>query len=270
MTTPDQKRGPGSLDAALAYARRGWSVIPVAAKGKQPLVRWLPYQDHTADEAEIRSWFRRWPAANVGIVTGAVSGLAVLDIDPKHGGADSLAHLEQRHGALPPTLEVATGGGGRHLYFRHPGGTLHNKVGLAPGVDLRGDGGLVVAPPSIHPSGRPYLWQDDRTDLANMPDWLLRLAAGAPGGTGHPLTYWRHLVRGGVEEGERNATIASFAGHLLWHGVDSTVVLELLLCWNAVRCRPPLSDDEVASVVASITRLHERKDPQIGESGSGR
>ena len=258
MTTRDPKAGSNPLTAALAYARRGWSVVPIAAGAKQPLVRWLPYQDRAAGEAEIREWFGRWPKANVGIVTGAVSGLVVLDVDPKHRGADSLANLERRHGALPPTLEVATGGGGRHLYFRHPGGTLHNKVGLAPGIDLRGDGGLVVAPPSIHPSGGRYVWMEERAGISAMPDWLRRLAAGTPEGTGHPLAHWRRLVRAGVAEGERNNTIASFAGHLLWHGVDPVVVLELLLCWNAVRCRPPLPDDEVASVVASITRAHER------------
>ena len=71
-------------------------------------------------------------------------------------------------------------------------------------------------------------------------------------------SYWRHLVREGVLEGERNSTIASLSGHLLWHGVDPDVAVELLLCWNAVRCRPPLSDDEVVRTAESIVRLHRR------------
>lgn len=251
------------LDAALAYARRGWSVVPLVPRGKHPLVRWLPHQETRADEAEIRGWFERWPEANVGVVTGAVSGLVVLDVDPQHGGADSLAELERSHGALPRTLEAATGGGGRHLYFRHPGRIVHNKVGLAPGIDLRADGGLIVCPPSIHPSGRRYAWAGvggpERVLAAPLPPWLLRLATEAPGAGGHPLAHWRQLVKDGVAEGARNNTLASFAGHLLWHGVDPKVVLDLLLCWNRMRCRPPLPDDEVAGVVDSITRLHLRE-----------
>jgi hypothetical protein len=86
-------------------------------------------------------------------VTGAASDLTVLDIDPEHGGADSLAALEQRYGALPATIEAVTGGGGRHLYFAHPGGIVHNMVAIESGIDLRGDGGFVVAPPSTHPNG---------------------------------------------------------------------------------------------------------------------
>jgi hypothetical protein len=77
--------------------------------------------------------------------------------------------------------------------------------------------------------------------------------------SGHGLKYWRELIHKAVPEGTRNSTIASLAGHLLWHGVDAEVVLELLLCWNRVRCSPPLGDDEVLRTVESITRLHELK-----------
>jgi hypothetical protein len=97
-----------------------------------------------------------------------------------------------------------------------------------------------------------------------MPPWLARLAQDRPAGRGHPAAHWRELVREGVEEGQRNATIASFAGHLLWRGVDADVALELMLCWNRMRCRPPLGDEEVARVVASIARLHEERDGDDG------
>ncbi|MFO1301135.1 MAG: primase alpha helix C-terminal domain-containing protein [Burkholderiaceae bacterium] len=82
--------------------------------------------------------------------------------------------------------------------------------------------------------------------------------SGTAAHTGHPLSHWRRLVGEGVAEGARNATIASLAGHLLWHQVDPHVVLELLLSWNRQRCRPPLADDEVAATVASIARTHVR------------
>ncbi|HVM79850.1 MAG TPA: bifunctional DNA primase/polymerase [Stellaceae bacterium] len=247
-------------DAALSYARRGWSVIPIRPREKVPLLRWETYQTRRATEAEIERWFKRWGDANVGIVTGAISNLAVLDIDPKHDGAQSLRALEECHGALEPTVEAETGGGGRHFYFAYPPQGLRNRAALAPGIDLRAEGGMVVAPPSIHPSGKPYRWAKGRAPdalpPAPMPVWLLRLASGGEGGRGHSAAYWRALVRSGVEEGARNSTIASLAGHLLWHGVDPAVAAELLLCWNRVLCRPPLEDEEVERTVASIARLH--------------
>lgn len=250
------------LEAALAHARRGWSVIPLWPGDKRPLFPWAPHQHRRAEEPEIRGWFHRWPSANVGIVTGTVSSLLVVDVDPLHGGDQSLEALERAHGARPDTLAVTTGGGGSHLYFQHPGGLVHNKVGLLPGIDLRGDGGFVVAPPSVHPSGRRYAWRDPARSVdmrpAPMPPWLLRLVQEAGYRPGHTLAHWRRLVREGVPEGERNNAVASLAGHLFWHGVDATVVLDLLLCWNATRCRPPLPEDEVARTVESILRLHQR------------
>jgi len=235
-------------------------VIPVRAGDKRPLIAWQPFQERLATVDELNGWFARWPDANVGVVTGAISGLVVVDVDPRHDGDAGLAELERRHGALPDTVEAVSGGGGRHLYFAHPGGTVHNRVGLAPGVDLRGDGGLIVAPPSLHPSGRHYRWRaghgPDRIDPAPLPPWFLDTLAErsrrTPG-------YWRDLLSRGVVEGGRNDAVASLAGHLLWHGLDPDVATELLLCWNRVRCRPPLSDAEVVRTVDSISRLHQRR-----------
>ncbi|RMD78796.1 MAG: DNA primase [Gammaproteobacteria bacterium] len=236
---------------------------------KRPLVPWQSLQHHRPSPREVVRWFRRWPRANVGIVTGRISGLVVLDVDPAHGGEASLARLEEAHGPLPETVACRTGGGGRHLYFAHPGGVVRNRAGLAQGLDLRGDGGYVVAPPSVHLSGARYAWESGRSpweqELAPLPEWLRQRAAGR---RGHPVAYWRALVREGVEEGARNSTLASLTGHLLWHGVDPYVALELLLAWNRVRCRPPLPDEEVAKVVASIARLHEREE-QEGREGAG-
>lgn len=249
--------------AAFEYLRRNWSVIPIRAHDKRPAIRWLEYQHRLANEDEIQSWFKRWPDGNVGIVTGVISGLVVLDIDPKHGGDSSLDELIQEHGPLPHTIEAITGGGGRHVYFSHPGGIVRNKVGLAPGIDLRGDGGCIVAPPSLHASGKTYSWLPDHdpqhTQLAPLPSWLLHEATNVQGRAGHTVEYWRNLVKEGVPEGERNNTVASLTGHLLWHGVDPDVTQELLLSWNRIRCQPPLPDEEVIRTVDSITQLHEHQ-----------
>lgn len=258
-------------ETAQAYLKRGWSVIPFRSRDKRPAIRWLEYQHRHASVEEIHAWFADRPLRNLGIVTGAISGLVVLDVDPKHGGDVSLAELVRDHGPLPQTVEAFTGGGGRHLYFAHPGGTVRNQVGLAAGIDLRGDGGCVVAPPSLHRSGKFYTWRQGYAPgerrPAPMPAWLLQTATGEPQRRGHPLEYWRHLLREGVPEGERNNTIASLTGHLLWHGVDPQVTAELLLCWNRLRCRPPLSDAEVVRTVESIGRLHEKhgeETPPVG------
>jgi len=136
---------------------------------------------------QVQRWWRRWPDANVGIVTGAVSGLVVLDVDPRHGGEESLAALEAEHGALPRTVESLTGGGGQHLYFRHPGASVPSRP-IAPGLDLKGDGGLVVSPPSGHVSGRAYAWESGcapgDVPIANLPEWLQLMAHGPSSATG--------------------------------------------------------------------------------------
>jgi len=247
------------LRAALAYLARGWSVVPAAERGKRPIVRWQTFEERHPTEPQVRRWFDRWPAANVAVVTGAISGIVVLDVDPRHGGEESLTQLALRNAGLPETVEAATGGGGRHIYFKHPGFEVRNRAGLLPGLDLRGDGGVIIVPPSIHPSGKPYRWRKgfapDEIALASLPDWLLLPRFGGSSQS-HSLSYWRKLVREGVSEGRRNATVASFTGHLLWHGVDPDVALELMLAWNRVYCRPPLEDEEVIRTVRSIERTH--------------
>jgi hypothetical protein len=233
--------------------------VPAAERGKRPIVRWQTFEERHPTEPQVRRWFDRWPAANVAVVTGAISGIVVLDVDRRHGGEESLTRLALRNAGLPETVEAATGGGGRHIYFRHPGFEVRNRAGLLPGLDLRGDGGVIIVPPSIHPSGKPYRWRKgfapDEIALAPLLDWLLVPRFGGSS-QGHSLSYWRKLVREGVSEGQRNATVASFTGHLLWHGVDPDVALELMLAWNRMRCRPPLEDEEVIRTVRSVERTH--------------
>jgi hypothetical protein len=171
-----------------------------------------------ADIAQVRQWWRRWPEANVGVITGAVSGLVVLDVDPRNCGEKSLAELEGIHGPLHRTIESLTGGGGQHLYFRHPA-TVVPCGSVAPGLDVKADGGLVVCPPSGHVSGRDYVWEPgcspDEALLADLPPWLegmIRDSAPLPASAGRSER--EVLVR---TDGER----AEFAA--LW----ATIGLEL-------------------------------------------
>lgn len=171
------------LAHALAYAARGWRVAPVRPGTKWP--RLDAWQTHaTTDPDTIRAWWARWPADGVSIITGRESGIFVLDVDPRHGGDDTIAELATVHGPLPATVEALTGGGGRHLYYRMPDGQpITNDAGnlLGPGLDVRGEGGQVVAPPTVHPdTGRPYAWEAlndplEGVAVADAPDWLVTL-----------------------------------------------------------------------------------------------
>jgi putative DNA primase/helicase len=214
-------------------------------------------KDATTDEC----WFAN-TRLNIGIATGAASGIIVLDIDLRHDGHETLAVLESEHGALPATWRFLSGGGGEHIVLRHPGARIPNSAGrLGPGIDLRGDGGYIVAPPSVHICGRHYAisvdHHPDDVALADAPHWLLRLIGGdgdaqVTPAAARPAAQWRELVGTEVAEGRRNATAASLAGYLLRNRVDPWVTLDLLLAWNRIHCRPPLDDAEVATTVRSI------------------
>src|SRR5262249_22810872 len=141
--------------------------------GKHPIGTLVPrgVKDATTDPDTILRWWAECPSANVGIATGALSGFIGLDVDPRHRGDESLAALEREHGKLPATVEAGTAGGGRHLLFAHSGVPIRNRVNLARGLDVRADGGYIVAPPSQHASGEAYAWiiAPDAAPLAEIP-----------------------------------------------------------------------------------------------------
>lgn len=165
MSKLSQAQTRESLVAALSYASRGWAVLPIRAGGKIPLTQ-HGVKDASTSELVIRGWWRTWPTANVGIATGSVSGIVVLDVDPRAGGDASLAAL-----TVPETRSARTGGGGRHFLFSAAPGPRRGRIGWRPGLDIKGDGGYIVAPPSTHASGGVYEWDTD-CDLAPEPEWL--------------------------------------------------------------------------------------------------
>lgn len=141
---------------ALYYLRRGWSVVPVRRGEKIPAVPWHQYQHRRATLAEIEDWYAD-PTMGVGIVTGPISNLIVADFDGALG-AETEAQILPRIGVGPVAL---TGGGGTHRLMAHPGRKVPTRTGVLPGMDVRGDGGFIVAPPSVHASGRQYSWDVD-------------------------------------------------------------------------------------------------------------
>ena len=263
------------LLAALWYARTGWPVLALHgmkegacscgssdcdSPGKHPRFhnRFLPsgLNSATRDEDTVRRWWQLWPEANVGIVTGGVSGIVVLDIDPRNGGTENLAKLEAEHGRLPRTVQVTTGGDGKHFFFKHPGFRVKCRSGdsaLLPGVELKGDGGYVVAPPSVHASGKVYAFdkvlRPDRVGLASPPKWLRAMLS------------LEHAERGGapanggtIGQGRRNETLASLAGTMRRRGMGEEAIAAALLRENATRCAPPLPDAEVVKIARSVSR----------------
>lgn len=161
-------------EAALAYAQRGWAVFPLQRRSKEPAVAGA-YKAATTDVGQVSTWWHRWPDANIGLATGAVSGLWVLDIDGPEGEA-SFAALVQEHGNELVETRMASTGKGHHLYWRLPTGVDQGRrIGVRPGLDVIGSQGYLVAPPSIHPSGRLYVWCDADHELEVAPEWLLTL-----------------------------------------------------------------------------------------------
>lgn len=187
MTADDLQSEPSAnstlLDAALRYAARGFHVFPTRIT-KAPFCA-HGVKDATIDPEQIARWWAQWPNAGIGLACGAISGVWALDVDTDKGGQLSLEDLEMTHGVMPDTLESATGGGGRHLFFRAPVGVrIRNSVSsIGAGLDCRGDGGYVVLPPSRHESGNMYRWAvDEDTPIEDAPAWLLKAVtvAAAP------------------------------------------------------------------------------------------
>jgi len=252
---------PQNLQAALAYARLGWPVFPLRPRSKRPATP-NGFKDASTDEEQIAKWWEALPDAGVAIATGREAGLFVIDIDPRHGGDQTLATLEAQHSALPPTVESITGGGGRHLFFTYP---PSNPASCKPwtGIDIKSDGGYVVAPYSTHPCGQKYHWREghDPGDISPIPapQWLLEELQRAPKGDSSPE------AERSIPEGTRNEALLSLAGTMQRRGMSMTSILRALVEENNERCSPPLPLREVEAIVRSITRYspNDRESPGV-------
>jgi len=237
------------LDAALTYIGLGWNVIPLKPKDKKPLLSsWREWQNKKVTEDIVKQWWQRYPAANVGILTGTISGIVVLDVDGE-AGRQSLSQIAK---GLPPT-PISNTGKGSHYIYAHPGFEVRNFAGKLPGLDFRGDGGYIVAPPSIHPSGRKYEWAIDPGAVppSPMPEWLLKLLEQkkeANGGGIDPLK-----VLAGVPEGQRDETLFRYACRLRAKGMVKEEALALVL-QAAKNCTPPFPEKEAKAKVESAWR----------------
>jgi Bifunctional DNA primase/polymerase, N-terminal/Primase C terminal 1 (PriCT-1) len=214
--------------------------------------------DATTDEAKIREWWEMWEDANVGIVVGKEAGLFVLDIDPRNDGDKTLSALEAKHSTLPETRTQDTGGGGFHFLFKYPDFAVKNdsKGEIGRGLDIKSDRGLIVAPPSLHVSGKRYRWRNGAAIVA-APAWLLTLlrdvSKKAKAKASEP-------VGDIIEDGTRKSTLLSLAGSMRRRGMNAVEIEAALMVVNQNRCNPPLDDDEVHEIATAVER-YEPEDP---------
>lgn len=233
--------------AALAYARRGWAVLPL--NGKRPYLGTHGLSEATTDVTQIRRWWKRWPDANVGIACSSEHGPIVLDVDGPSGArlVDVLL--------LPTTRAAKTGSGKMHYYFDPledrtpvPRTIKVKRDGLKYDLDVLGDGGYVIAPPSVNPeTGRPYRWAN-KARLASLPRVVLQLVHVSRNGSKAPAAPLPPIVH----EGERDTLLTSLAGSMRRRGASEDAILAALREENATRVVPPLEDRQLKKIAKSI------------------
>lgn len=212
------------LNHALKYLRMGLSVIPLQPRGKDPLISWKKYQEILPMDNDIRSWWSTWPFANIGIVTGTVSGIAIVDLDGPEGM--SQASLMKLSSSV-----ISLTGNGKHLWYRNPVGvTVQNAVRICPGMDIRGEGGYIVAPPSIHESGRRYRWLNPLilSKLGAFPMTLLNVQPVKPNETYSKSDSWIAEALNGMAIGNIDDTLFTLCSRLRADNYSANDALVLL------------------------------------------
>lgn len=243
---------------ALQYASWGLAVFPLKPRDKTPLTN-NGSKDATKNTDQISEWWDRWPNANIAIATGAASnGLFVIDLDVNEekgiNGYEVLSAWEKVNGSLPDTVQSITGRGGYDLYYNDQS-TVRNAVGIYDGVDIRGEGGYVVAPPSIHPNGREYAWENDlsETTIAAATgivfDFILPKKENKRHET-QPLPQ-------AITEGSRTSTLVSTIASMRGKSFPVSAIEAAVRATNEQNCFPPLSDKELErEVLLAIQNLN--------------
>ncbi|MGN8225531.1 phage/plasmid primase, P4 family [Gracilimonas sp. BCB1] len=256
----------GNLSKALDLIEKNFKLIPLhtptqkgqcscgnqcESQGKHPRIRnWT--EKASNDPSQIREWWQKWPEANIGIVCGLLSNIIVLDMDPRHNGEESLEALEEKLGVFTQTTTIMTGGGGKHFYYLYPGKhRIKNSSGkLGEGLDIKTDGGYVVAPGSLHKSGRAYDWLFGLEEIKPFPDKLIEKLKN------HRKTNNKTELSSSdpIYEGERNDTLFSIGVILRKKGANRIQIESELIDINRLRCNPPLNISEIKSIASSASK----------------
>lgn len=258
---------PSMYDAAIEYAKKGFAVFPLKYRDKVPLTR-NGCKDATTDAAQIKAWWQKYPNANIGLATGSVSQnvfVIDLDIDEDRGidGYHSLEDWQREHGDFPETWTAITGRGGYHLYYRG-NGKIKNRAGIIDGVDIRGNGGYVVAPPSVHKNGNRYEWEysPDEFEIAkadNNVEYFLN--------HDDQKQSTAFTMPNIVAAGQRNQMLFRFACMMQAKGASDQSVFAATMAENESSCSPPLTEQEVRIIVSSATKYDKGKPIHIDSEG---
>ena len=247
------------LKIAKSYLDFGFSIIPIGAD-KKPLIKWTEYQKRQATDNEVQQWITFPNLNGFAVVTGQISNVFVLDCDAGYKLDDF---------DLPPTPMVKTGSG-IHIYFRYPKAyRITNTTQLLPHVDIRGEGGYAILPPSLHSSGVRYEWINNlSTPIVEAPEWLLKLIKDKANddNSNPPIAE----IAQGVGEGGRNDSATRIIGTLLAYQPAEhwrTVIWPLIHTWNTNN-HPPLSGSELANTFKSIEKreLTKRNNPSLSQN----
>lgn len=251
---------PTLAESARMYWEKGFHVIPLKVRSKKPLVSWAQYQHEPPTEDEIAIWWEAEPKANIGIITGP--NTVVVD-------TDSLEAMQWVWDNLPRSRHIVKTKQGWHLYYATL--DVRNSVNVRGKVDIRGHGGYVVAPPSIHPLGGAYRFSHggesfDPDEMATLTiDDIARVRAYNGEDVAGDIIFdiaQVHEPHDGspVEEGGRNEAATSLAGQYIAQGHDLRSIKETLDSWNDTNPKP-LSDTEINTTIASVARTHIRNNP---------
>ncbi|MEI6022684.1 MAG: bifunctional DNA primase/polymerase [bacterium] len=243
-----------NLDEAIKLSELNWSIIPIG-NNKKPLVKWKEFQERLATKEEITSWFKRWPNANIAVVTGKISNVIVFDIDAKHG-------REIREFQIPPTIISKTGGGGNHIFFKYPDRHVPNSNGtlFGEGIDIKGDDGYAIVPYSSHKSGNFYEWVEMCSPFdiepIDVPNWLYNKLF-ENNNSDSKTKLWEKETSD-VLEGTRNQTAASVAGKIINTIREENIPIigwNMFKDWNK-NIPSPLPEKELRSTWESIGKYH--------------
>lgn len=240
------------LDHALKYLAQGWSVIPIKPSSKLPsIISWKEYQERLPTPQEVTSWWKARPHDNIALVCGKISGVIVVDIDPKSGGTTE--GLE-----LPPTLCSRTGGGGQHIFYKWNPSLVGAKVGIRTGIDIRSEASYVVLPPSLHASGNTYDWINEGEDLSDPPQWLYKTEVEKE------KTNWEVFFKENKGKGTRNMSATQLAGKIMYEmspEMWETLGYPTFQLWNREHNSPPLDEKELRTSWESIKKTHIKNNP---------
>ena len=248
----DQKQ-----EQLLHFARMGFYIFPIISGGKIPFKGTRGHKDATIDEKIILGWHENNPSCNWAIACGKISGVIVVDIDPRNGGEESIADVVERYGKSVVAPTVKTGGGGYHYYYKYDDYVGLNNGPILDGIDIKTDGGYVLIPPSR--TKDDYTWAEGRSltevSLPSLPEWIVEAAKSREEtDTKVRLVPQRYDSGYKIAKGSRNQTLASFAGVMRNRGASEQTICAALVQHNNDFCDPPLKDEEVRKIAGSVSR----------------